>query len=305
MIKTGIYNLEQMTETSNKRVSITLYDQIMGLPNSTELADKILLWFTDERGAYKRTYAQRFEGFDQAVIQILQQYHKPETPIVIQDLAVSDGRTAVDFFGKLTANFSNIEYHASDYNPKVQVIVSGKTKVTMGANYKVIEIVWPPFVFNAVRPDRYYHNPLNRVVQFFVEKFVLPRILRDYHSGKIQAKDIFLFAPAALNLAKSNVNFKLYQHDMLSRFEMQSDVIRAMNVLNRSYFTQDEFRHILQNLHAALKTDGLLITGSNQDAGSLVDGGVYQRTENGFTKIWQSGNGSPIDELLTSNMENK
>ena len=294
-----------MTEPSNKRVSITLYDQILGQPNAAELADKILLWFTDERGAYKRTYAQRFEGFDQALIEILQQYYKPKAPIVIQDLAVSDGRTAVDFFGKLTAYFSNVEYHATDYNPKVQVLESGQTKVTIGMNYKVIEIVWPPFVFNAVRPDRYYHDPLNRVVQFFVEKLVLPKILRDYHNGKIKARDIFLFAPAAMNLAKNDVKFKLYQHDMLNKFEMQSDIIRAMNVLNLSYFTKEEFRLIIKNLHAALKIDGLFITGSNQDAGSLVDGGVYQRTENGFKKIWQSGAGSPIDEILTSNLENK
>ena len=39
-----------------KNLSVTLYDQILGLPNAEFLAERILFRFSDERGARKRTY---------------------------------------------------------------------------------------------------------------------------------------------------------------------------------------------------------------------------------------------------------
>jgi hypothetical protein len=73
-----------------------------------------------------------------------------------------------------------------------------------------------------------------------------------------------------------------------------------MNLLNRSYFTDDQFRVILKHIHSGLLDGGLLITGSNQDAGSLVNGGIYQKTKQGFNEIYQSGGGSPISDLIQS-----
>jgi hypothetical protein len=37
-----------------------------------------------------------------------------------------------------------------------------------------------------------------------------------------------------------------------------------------------------------------LITGSNQDAGTPVHGGIYRKSSSGFEEIHRFGNGSPI-----------
>ena len=75
-------------------------------------------------------------------------------------------------------------------------------------------------------------------------------------------------------------------------------MIRAMNVLNSSYFSDIEFAKVLENLHSGLKDGGLLIVGSNQASGTVVHGGIYKKTPKGFQKIYQSGDGVAIDQLL-------
>lgn len=301
MISTGIYSLSQLEGENfknmfgaDKRISISLYDQITNLPNAEELAARILLLFTDERGAYKRTYANRFVEFDAKILQLMPEYFSPTAQLVVQDVGISDGRTAADFFTALSAAYPNLDYLASDYSCKAFVLESGTTKVTLGTHGKIIEIAWPPFVFNAVRPDRYYHAPLNRIIQFIVDKLLVRRIIKDYHSGKIKPHEIFLFAPKVSALAKQDARFKLDQHDILTRFVHKSDIIRAMNILNPTYFTKAEMHLALSNLYDGLKSNGLFILGSNQDSGSIVHGGVYQKTPDGFKPIWISGNGPPI-----------
>jgi hypothetical protein len=306
MIKKGIYEILQLENSHNfkdcfggeKRLSITLYDQIINHPHADELAERILLLFADERGAYKRTYAKRFEAFDDEVLKLLAQSLESQENIVIQDVAVSDGRTAGDFFEKLIQHFSDISYYASDYNPKVHVIEKGRTKVTLSHTGKILEIVWPPFVFNTIKRESYRNYPFNYLVRIYIEQIVVRPLLQAYHAGKLISRELFLFAPKIIALAQNDKRFQLLQHDLLTSFAHQSHIIRAMNVLNPSYFSQEQFEKVLSHIYRGLYGAGVLITGSNQEAGSLVHGGMYQKTPVGFKKVWQSGDGSPIEKNL-------
>ncbi|MBL0941275.1 MAG: hypothetical protein IBJ00_00870 [Alphaproteobacteria bacterium] len=306
MIKRGIYHTSQLENFQNlkgffsgkKRLSITLYDQIINHPDAEGLAERILLYFADERGAYKRTYAKRFEAFDIEILKLLSQQLKSQESLVIQDVAVSDGRTACDFFEKLTEYFSNVSYFASDYNPKVYVIEKESTRITLSHTGKILEIVWPPFVFNSIKEENCIYYPVNYLVRRFVLYFVVPPLMKAYHAGELKVRELSLFAHKALILAQNDKRFHLLQHDLLNAFTNQSHLIRAMNVLNPSYFSQDQFEKVLSHIYTGLCKDGLLITGSNQEAGSIVHGGVYQKMPSGFRKIWQSGAGSPIEKKL-------
>ena len=130
MIKTGIHDIKQVTGRTrfktilgrDKHLSVTLYDQILGLPNAEFLAERILFRFSDERGARKRTYANRFEEFDSSILRLMREHLAPDTALVVADLAVSDARTSCDFFSKVAAAFPHLSYHASDYNPRVLVL---------------------------------------------------------------------------------------------------------------------------------------------------------------------------------------
>ena len=83
MFKTGITHIRDIHSKgltpfrkTFKNVSITLYDQILNEPDAEVLAERILLLFADERGAYKRTYARRFKQFDGVVLNFLKLFIK-------------------------------------------------------------------------------------------------------------------------------------------------------------------------------------------------------------------------------------
>jgi hypothetical protein len=302
MIKTGITKLSQVKNkkfttffNKDKKLSITLYQDIQNLPEADVVAERILLLFSDERGAYKRTYQKRFEDFDLDVIKVIENLPSPET---FHDCGVSDGRTALDFFEKMVSAFPEIQYFASDYNPSVFVVEKGKLKVTLSHTGKILEILFPPFVFNKIKRDSFRHYPLNHVILFFIEKFWVNSLIKKYQLGLVKAKELLLFAPKVLQKAQADKRFRLSQHDLLQPFKEPTCIIREMNVLNPSYFSETEFAQVIRNLYEGLKDNGLLITGSNQEAGTIVNGGIYQKEENGFSKIFNSGEGSPIEPLL-------
>lgn len=303
MFKTGIYKLSQCREADKtllrkepKNISITLYDQIIGLPDTDDLAERVLRLFADDRGSYKRTYGRRFEAFDQEVIERIKATFSPAESLIVEDVGVSDGRTSCEFFRKLVAHYPRHHFRASDYDAEVFVVEHGRTKVTLSHAHRVLEVVYPPFVFNAAKRDSYRHYPLNHVVRLIVDRLIVRGLVGRYLAGQLPARTVVLFAPEALALAAQDSRFRLARHDLLAPLATpgQTDLVRAMNVLNPSYFGPRDIRTVLANIHAALRVEGWLITGSNEEAGSLVHGGIYQRSAVGFETIWESGNGSPL-----------
>jgi len=258
----------------------------------------MLLKFSDERGIFKWTYANRFENFDTEVLSIISSYFDSNNALLVQDTGVSDGRTAVEFFQKISTKFQHIDYYASDYNPIIYVLEKGSTKLTVSSSQDILEIVYPPFVFNVVKKENYWYYPVNHLICFLVEKLVAKAILRAYKSGELKARELLLFSLPAIKLAKTDQRFHLLQHDLLSPFKMQSHVIRVMNILNRSYFSDSEIEQVSEHIYSGLFDGGLLITGSNEGPGTPVQGGVYQKTGNGFKELWKSCDGSPVHNIL-------
>ena len=125
-------------------------------------------------------------------------------PGTFHDCGVSDGRTALDFFEKMVLVFPDIQYFASDYNPSVFVLEKGNLKVIMSHTGKIIEILFPPFVFNKIKRDSFRHYPLNHLIRFFTEKLWVDSLLQKYHQGLIKAKELLLFAPKVLQEEKTN-----------------------------------------------------------------------------------------------------
>lgn len=306
MFKTGIYSLETLISGcslktlfgDDKEISITLYDKIQGLDNADNLAERILLLFKDDRGVYKRTYAKRFEEFDLKLLEYLKNYFKPNfylnNNLVILDVGVSDARTSIDLFEKISLYFKNTKYIASDYNNLVYIINKNQTQITVDPDGKILEILWPPFVFNKIRLNRFlFLYPLNHIIKFFVYILIALPLVKAYKNGKLSGKKLVLFAPKALDKALGDPRFVLKQHNLLEPFNeaQPANLIRAMNVLNPSYFSCYQLKTIIKNLYFGLKEDGLLVVGSNQDADSLVDGAIYQKTDKGFKLLEKFGKG--------------
>lgn len=281
-------------------ISITLYEKAMCEPDAEALQEKILLPFSDGRGAYKRTYRNRFESFDALALQALQTHlPKDSTSLAVLDAGISDGRTAVDFFRLVQAHCPLSHYEATDYDPEVFILTDQGTTVTCDRHGQPLEVLFPPFVFYPIRrADRFFL--FNSVVWLYVKSKILPHILELFRLHPERAHKVQLFCKAAQDLQKSDTRFVLGRHNLLEAPKRTFQVIRAMNVLNVSYFTPDQMQTVVRNLLQGLEDGGLLITGSNQDAGSIVDGGIYRKAGAAFTLVASSGGGSPVHDYLVS-----
>ena len=301
MIKTGLYRLEQLSSSAKtrgffggtRRVSITLYEKLDGVKEAQEWAEQILFSYCDARGIYKRTYACRFDQFDDMAIDCLGQAFPASRALTMHDIGVSDARTACDLFHKLAARFPHLNYYASDYEPSLMVLRSGKgrTVVTLNKKGKAIEIVVPPFVFNLIKPENFLLYPVNYAFFLFARATVLRRTLAKYRAGKIKPSSLILFCPAARDLAASDSRFHLLEYDLLKPHILpcRMDVVRVMNVLNSSYFDPQQLSIAVGHIFESLAIGGLLIVGSNDAAGSEVRGGIYRKLGQGFQELAKSG----------------
>lgn len=298
MIKTGLYRIEQLSSLRNtggffggtRRASITLYDQLTGIRDGEKWGEQVLSLFSDGRGAYKRTYGRRFDEFDTSAIRHIAEAFEAERALVIHDVGVSDARTACDFFHSAAARFPRLTYYASDFEPTLSILRLGNIKVAMNQNGQILEIVLPPFVFNTIKPEDFRLYPINYLFFQIARKICVPRVLAAWRDGTIQPSSLSLFCPEATELARRDNRFRLLDHDLLESapFPVPVDVVRAMNVLNASYFSERELAQIAARIFHSLVDGGLLIVGSNEEAGSQVRGAIYRKAKVGFVELRRS-----------------
>jgi hypothetical protein len=301
MIKTGLHRVDQLSSSAKirgffggtRRVSITLYEKLHEMKKAEEWAEKILFSYCDARGIYKRTYACRFDQFDDMAIDCLGREFPANRALTVHDIGVSDGRTACDFFQKLAARFPHLSYYASDYEPSLMMLRSGKggSVVTLNKKGEAIEIVMPPFVFNLVKPENFLFYPINYAFFLFARAIVLRRTLAKYRAGNIEPLPLVLFCPAARDLAASDGRFRLLEYDLLKPHALpcRVDVVRVMNVLNSSYFDPQQLSIAVGHIFDSLALGGLLIIGSNDAAGTEVRGAIYRKLSQGFQVLAKSG----------------
>lgn len=281
--------------------SITLYDQLAGLPRSDEFAEAILLRFKDGRAAFKATYRNRFGDFDQRTCELIKA-HLECGACVVHDMGVSDARTAVDFYRTIQRHGVDADYYASDLGNQLLVVRDGCRLLVLDGDGKPLELVWPPFVLRLIQRESYRFNFLKQAAWVWANYVLVPRMLALHAAGRFQTMySITLVCEAARRLAEQDTRFHLLKHNILDKWPLPAaaHVIRAMNILNPSYFSTKELQTAIARIGESLQEGGLFITGSNQEAQTLVHGGVYQKTANAFKRLWTSGDGSPFHAEIT------
>jgi hypothetical protein len=299
MIKTGLYRLDQLASLRNsrgffggtRRASITLYDKLASVRDGEKWGEQILALFSDGRGAYKRTYGRRFDEFDALAIQHISEAYQAERPLVIHDAGVSDARTACDLFQSIAARFPNVTYYASDCEPVLSLLRLGRITVALNQKGQILEVVLPPFVFNTIKPENFRRYPINYLFFQIACKVCVPRVIAAQRNGTIRASPLSLFCADAIQLAQRDRRFRLLGHDLLAgaRFGVPVNVVRVMNVLNSSYFSEKELAQIVTRIFGSLRDGGLLVVGSNEEAGSQVRGAIYRKVSDGFAELARSG----------------
>jgi len=314
LLQFGICNLRDLVRAARQRTGpreyfkrpcyIGLYEDAI-TAGFAGVQEAILFSFTVVNGAFKRTSRNRFGAFDHAIIDVLRQVIPARQHFVVHDLAVSDARTASEFFARLSAEFQDaFEFHATDLCLKVIAIrrPGARTVVVIDERGNVLQIMFEPFVFPARltgRRQRWLYL-LNNGLRMILMRTAVKETLRLHSLGdrSLDQREILLVCPEARDALERCSNFHIETYDAFTNAPRAYSVVRAMNLLNRSYFSDDSLAKVITNIADSLEDGGIFITGSNGDAGSMVNGTIYRKQRREFVPIHKSGDGSPIDDLI-------
>jgi hypothetical protein len=314
MFKLGIFKKEQLTpdnleglRNSRKLIALDLYNSLGDLPpvEIDKIQERMLRWFRLQNGVLKFTHARRFDDFDRLSLSVIAANFSTGQDIRVHDIGASDGRSSCGLYDDLNCLYGErLDFLASDYAPYLYVLkrAQGTSRLIIDDRKHALQIITPPFVFSVVRPESIKLYPLNYLIQRLVTSFYVRPLLQDYKAGRPgieRTKLELLCQECRAHIGKQN-NFRFDSYDVLSGPNGRFDIIRAMNVLNYSYFPEAQLRNAVENIIESLSEGGLLITGSNMEQGTTVNGGIYKKTKNRMERIEISGNGSKVDALIAS-----
>jgi chemotaxis methyl-accepting protein methylase len=316
MLNFGICRLEQLDCASpallaetrryfRRFCNIELYEALArrGDPGDEALQAAVLDLFPIANGAFKRTSRQRFGGFDQQVVDCLSDMFHDAEQLTVHDMAVSDGRTACDFYRTLATRFGpTLDFVASDLCTRITALSRDGQRLTViiDEDGVPLQLVWPPFVLPIAMTESWLY-PVNRLIrQLLQSEANALRSAANNADGSLQRREILLLCTEARNYLAANDNFHIERHNIFDATPRRYRVVRAMNVFNESYFSPAQLAQGLARVHESLADEGVFVLGSNSEAGSTVNGGVYRKQANGFAEVVRCGNGPAIAPLLAA-----
>lgn len=317
MFKPGIVTLAQLRRAgaapaSGWRASLRrypyvgLYEEAAALDEdeAARLQEVVLDLFVTANGAFKRTSRARFPDFDREVAQQVRQTFSGRANVSVHDMAVSDARTACDFFDALRQCVSGeLEFFASDFCIRVFALEcrGERTIVVVDDENRPLQLVRGPFVLPVPKQEGKYF-PVNRVLRARLLQTVVPRILAlaTRKDPSISRREIPLVCSRARDYTTRSPGFQIGSYDIMQPAPRRYELVRAMNVLNRRYFADPLLRVAVDHVANSLAEGGLFVTGSNEDAGSGVAGSIFRKEGGRFVAVSHAGAGSPIRDLIVS-----
>lgn len=312
MLQLGICTLDDLKtaltggQLPSRSCFIGLYPQVMNSESEAAwtMSEAILRSFAIHDGIFKRTSSNRTVHFDREALEALRPTLLRESRHVVHDMGVSDARNSCDFYNAFVASIGREpEFFATDVCFEVFAIRRrhARTTVVVDQQGHVLQIVFPPFVLPAKNGWRaFIHFPLNALLGFVLLKTSVSRTLDSYRKSEASIIEtaISLVCPEAKRLASQTPRFHLEQRSALAKPVRTYTTVRALNLLNRSYFSDVTIAQAVQNTLASLSDRGAFLVGSNGDSGSVVNGAVYLKQQDRFRQILSSGNGSEIENII-------
>ena len=313
MFKLGIFKREQLTPdhldgfiNSRKFIALDLYNSLDDLPEAEidRIQERMLGRFPIQNGSLKYTHARRFDEFDRLSSSAIAANRPTGQRIRVHDIGASDGRTSCGLYGHLNELYGErLDFLASDYAPYLYVLKRAHStrRLIIDDQDHLLEIVTPPFVFLVVRPESIKLYPLNHLIRHLVTALYARPLLEAYKAGgpAIERTRLEILCRECRSYISERNNFRFEKYDVLSGPTERFDVIRAMNVLNYSYFPEAHLKTAVENILRSLSEGGLFITGSNMEQGSIVNGGIYKKQGNRMERLETSGKGSQVDALIS------
>ncbi|HET6865332.1 MAG TPA: hypothetical protein VFH80_05390 [Solirubrobacteraceae bacterium] len=263
---------------------------------ATELEDAFYRSMMLPNGTLKTTCAQRLTD----VNRLVQQYLPDRRPVRIKDVAVSSGVSTLEWARELRESGIEAKMTATDLTIfALLVAFTDRLRVLFDSRGGVLQIDiagYPAYPRLSGRVNRRLAGMPARLAGWFVagELTKLTRSQAGQRGGFV--RQLELVTPGV-----REAGIELREEDLtdLGESEERWDVIRAANVLNRSYFGADELRGMVDSLVASLEIGGLLAV-CRTDLGGMNHGSVWRSRADGTLELLgRVGRGSEIEDLVS------
>jgi hypothetical protein len=242
-------------------------------------------------GTHKTTSPSRLHDVDQVLGECL----PVGAPIHLLDVGISSGVTTLELLDSIESQGHEVTGVGVDIRLHAYLKSWFGLDILHDADGHVLQVATPFFAKG--RPDHPLLTARSRALQVFlnsVERHVVRRWLRSLEAST----RITLVSPRILHRR----GFRIVEQDIakpIPEWAESYDVVRAANILNRSYFAPEVLARMVANLAACLRAGGLLVVCRTKEDGTN-DGTIFrkQSAPSAFLPIRRVGLGSEIEPLL-------
>jgi len=308
MVRFGIHTLEEFaralgnSRSHGVRAAYQLLD--VGENPSEEriqVFEDISFALRTSNGTFRTTFRHRFQDVDTVVLKWMEKVYPSNAPLAIEDRAVSHALTSWEWAERLLAIFPQARFEASDILLELIELSCGNEAFVVEPNGRPIQYVRPPFVVSLQHqePRRY---PLNRLVAARAKKrfanLALPvGWMEQAQSGAWKIRRIPYIHPHARELSRRNPNFQVRLRSVFEISPVPCDVLRTMNIFNRSYFSDQELRNGFGAVHRSLAPGGLWMIGRTLEEDFSNHATLFRRQDQGWEVLERIGGGSEMEEF--------
>lgn len=325
MLKLGVYRLDQFYavhrqglaasirfQLTRGRTSMQLLGADLPLPEKVALFERIIRGVQLSSGVWRYTSRGRFEQLDGYLNRILAKHFDSGAALDVHDWAASDCSTSAEWASALSSQFPNARLTASDLMLFVVegTLPDGDAYIFEPSGVP-LQYIHPPFVIRLSPPERPV-LPVNWALcrrvrpkaQDLWRQWAIPSSWIESGSETLEQpplmfRKISLIHPEAEALRRRSNLFTVRKHSIFDRLPDCCDVIRSMNILNRSYFSETRLLEGARAVWLSLKPEGIWIVGRTLKENPPVHAAtVFTKDERGFRLIDRYDKGSEIDELV-------
>lgn len=256
-------------------------------------------------GVYKITRRDRFAVLDQEVVAECRKRFEEVRPLVIHDIAASNGITSLDLYRLLTQE-RPVVFHASDYFDRLYLVtpLGSRWTVAFDADGQPLQLSSDRFVVSAYRKEP-LRFPVNRLIQACLLRSALPAAVEQFRRFRAEqttpgVRALRLFHAECLKEAdRPGSSFFLQRHDGFAPNPYSCHVVRIMNFLTSRHVPREQIPVGVRAACHGLVDGGLLILGRTVDEDDgRIRATVFERRGSALCRCWSMTDGYEHEDLV-------
>jgi hypothetical protein len=306
MVKRGIWTREQYEQLGQERrfsgahvaYNLLAVDQ-PPTPAQVKAFEDISFTLRTGNGTFRTTFRNRFRDVDAKALEWIRGDYDPQAELRIEDRAVSSALTSWEWAEPLLAACPRARLTASDI-----LLQFLELKLPTGETFIVepdgepLQYINPPYVVGLRQPESWRY-PINRWVaararRRFADLNLPPGWMQG--TGGYPVREISCVHPEAVAFSRREPRFQIVRMSVFERTG-SCHVIRTMNILNRSYFSDEQLRGATAAIFASLLPGGLWILGRTLEEDFTNHVSFLRRGAERFELLERIGGGSEIEAL--------